>query len=37
LVGESTVADFRRYLRISATAFRMGIVSLLRMSFQKKG
>src|SRR5882757_709881 len=36
LVGESTVADFRRYLRISATGFRLGIVSLLRMSFQKK-
>src|SRR6267378_7705017 len=36
LVGESTVADFRRYLRLSATGFRAGIVSLLRMSFQKK-
>jgi cyclopropane-fatty-acyl-phospholipid synthase len=36
LVGESTVADFRRYLRLSATGFRTGIVSLLRMSFQKK-
>jgi cyclopropane-fatty-acyl-phospholipid synthase len=36
LVGESTVADFRRYLRICATGFRTGIVSLLRMSFQKK-
>jgi cyclopropane-fatty-acyl-phospholipid synthase len=36
LVGESTVADFRRYLRLSAAGFRTGIVSLLRMSFQKK-
>jgi cyclopropane-fatty-acyl-phospholipid synthase len=36
LVGESTVADFRRYLRLSATGFRTGIVSLLRMSFDKK-
>jgi cyclopropane-fatty-acyl-phospholipid synthase len=36
LVGESTVTDFRRYLHLSATGFRAGIVSLLRMSFQKK-
>ncbi len=36
LVGESTVADFRGYLRLSAAGFRTGIVSLLRMSFQKK-
>jgi cyclopropane-fatty-acyl-phospholipid synthase len=36
LVGEATVAEFHRYLRLSAMGFRMGMVSLLRMSFLKK-
>ena len=36
LIGESTAAEFHRYLRISAIGFKMGIVSLLRMSFMKK-
>lgn len=35
LVGEQAVADFRRYLRESAAAFKLGLVCLLRMSFAK--
>jgi cyclopropane-fatty-acyl-phospholipid synthase len=37
LVGEATVAEFRRYLRTSAAAFKTGAVCLLRMSFVKRG
>jgi cyclopropane-fatty-acyl-phospholipid synthase len=37
LVGEAEVADFRRYLRESAAAFKLGVVCLLRMSFVKRG
>ncbi len=36
LIGEPMAAEFRRYLRLSALGFRMGAVSLLRMSFLKK-
>ena len=36
LVGEERADEFRRYLRLSATGFRMGMVSLMRMSFVKK-
>jgi cyclopropane-fatty-acyl-phospholipid synthase len=36
LVGEARADEFRRYLRLSATGFRMGMVSLLRISFVKK-
>lgn len=36
LVGEARTGEFRRYLRLSATGFRMGMVSLMRMSFLKK-
>jgi cyclopropane-fatty-acyl-phospholipid synthase len=36
LVGEDTVASFRRYLRIAAMGFRLGVISLLRVSFIKK-
>ena len=36
LVGEAEVADFRRYLRESAAAFKLGVVCLLRMSFVKR-
>ena len=34
-VGEATVADFRRYLRVSAWGFKLGVVCLLRMCFVK--
>jgi hypothetical protein len=37
LVGETEVTDFRRYLRESAAAFKLGVVCLLRMSFLKQG
>ena len=37
LVGETEVTDFRRYLRESAAAFKLGVVCLLRMSFVKRG
>jgi cyclopropane-fatty-acyl-phospholipid synthase len=36
LVGEATVAEFRRYLRLSAAGFKAGVVCLLRMSFVKR-
>lgn len=36
LVGEAMVAEFHRYLRVSAMGFRIGMVSLLRMTFLKK-
>jgi cyclopropane-fatty-acyl-phospholipid synthase len=36
LVGEAAVADFRRYLRMTAAAFKLGVVCLLRMSFVKR-
>lgn len=36
LVGNARTDEFRRYLRLSATGFRMGMVSLMRMSFLKK-
>jgi cyclopropane-fatty-acyl-phospholipid synthase len=36
LVGEDRARHFRRYLRASATGFRIGMVSLLRISFLKK-
>lgn len=36
LVGEAAVAHFERYLKISAMAFRMGFICLLRMSFAKR-
>jgi cyclopropane-fatty-acyl-phospholipid synthase len=36
LLGESAFAEFRQYLRVSAMGFRMGSVSLMRMSFLKK-
>lgn len=36
LVGEARADEFRRYLRLSATGFRMGMVSLMRISFVKK-
>jgi cyclopropane-fatty-acyl-phospholipid synthase len=35
LVGEATNAEFRRYLRETAAAFKLGQVCLLRMSFVK--
>ena len=34
---QAEVADFRRYLRESAAAFKLGVVCLLRMSFVKRG
>jgi cyclopropane-fatty-acyl-phospholipid synthase len=37
LVGEEALADFSRYLRESAAAFKLGLVCLLRMSFVKTG
>ena len=36
LVGEAATAKFRRYLRLSAVGFRIGMVGLLRLSFAKK-
>ncbi|MDB5652426.1 MAG: cyclopropane-fatty-acyl-phospholipid synthase [Tardiphaga sp.] len=36
LVGDAATAKFRRYLRLSAVGFRIGMVGLLRMSFVKK-
>lgn len=36
LVGEAATAHFDRYLKISAMAFRMGFICLLRMSFAKR-
>jgi cyclopropane-fatty-acyl-phospholipid synthase len=36
LVGAETVARFRRYLKISAMAFKIGTIGLLRMSFVKR-
>jgi cyclopropane-fatty-acyl-phospholipid synthase len=36
LVGESAAGEFRRYLQLSAAGFRIGMASLLRMSFVKK-
>ncbi len=36
LVGEARAAEFQRYLKLSATGFRMGMVSLMRYSFRKK-
>jgi cyclopropane-fatty-acyl-phospholipid synthase len=35
LVAEATAAEFHGYLRLFAMGFRMGMVSLLRMSFLK--
>jgi cyclopropane-fatty-acyl-phospholipid synthase len=35
-VGEKVVGDFQRYLKISAIAFKIGAVCLLRMSFEKR-
>ena len=35
LVGEATVADFQRYLRVSSWGFKLGVVCLLRMCFVK--
>ncbi|MDZ4368371.1 MAG: cyclopropane-fatty-acyl-phospholipid synthase family protein, partial [Afipia sp.] len=36
LVGKPITDEFRRYLRMSATGFRGGMVSLMRYSFRKK-
>jgi cyclopropane-fatty-acyl-phospholipid synthase len=36
LVGEAAAGEFRRYLQLSAAGFRIGMASLLRMSFVKK-
>jgi len=36
IVGEAKVEEFRRYLRVCATAFKKGIICLLRMSFEKR-
>lgn len=36
LVGEETVAHFHRYLKISAMAFKIGTICLLRMSFLRR-
>lgn len=36
LVGEATAESFRRYLRICAAGFKLGIMCLLRMSFAKR-
>ena len=36
LVGEETVARFQRYLKVSAMAFRIGNICLLRMSFLRR-
>jgi cyclopropane-fatty-acyl-phospholipid synthase len=36
LVGEAAVAEFRRYLQISAIGFKTGIIGLMRMNFVKK-
>ena len=36
LVGEEAVARFHRYLKVSAMAFRMSFICLLRMSFAKR-
>lgn len=36
LVGQSATDEFRRYLQLSAAGFRIGMASLLRMSFVKK-
>ena len=36
LVGEETVARFHRYLKVSAMAFRIGNICLLRMSFLRR-
>lgn len=36
LVGEEKFADFRRYLRMTAAAFKRGNTCLLRMSFVKR-
>lgn len=36
IAGEAAVAHFDRYLKISAMAFRMGFICLLRMSFAKR-
>ncbi len=35
LVGEATVENVRRYLRVSAAAFKYRLICLLRMSFAK--
>jgi hypothetical protein len=37
IAGEARVADFRRYLRICAAAFKLSGVCLLRMAFAKLG
>jgi len=36
LVGDDAVAEFRRYLQISAIGFKSGIIGLMRLSFVKK-
>ena len=36
LVGEEAVARFHRYLKVSAMAFKIGTICLLRMSFVKR-
>ena len=36
LVGEEAVARFHRYLKVSAMAFRIGNICLLRMSFLRR-
>ncbi len=36
LVGEEGVARFQRYLKVSAMAFRIGSICLLRMSFLRR-
>jgi cyclopropane-fatty-acyl-phospholipid synthase len=36
LVGAARTDEFRRYLRLSASGFKIGMVSLLRLSFVKK-
>jgi cyclopropane-fatty-acyl-phospholipid synthase len=36
LVGAETVARFQRYLKVSAMAFRIGNICLLRMSFLRR-
>jgi cyclopropane-fatty-acyl-phospholipid synthase len=36
LAGEGTMADYLRYLKMSAMAFRNGLICLLRMSFVRR-
>ena len=36
MVGEDAVAEFVRYLRVCAMAFKLDAICLLRMSFVKR-